>query len=210
MGNVDDMVALARKLALRAVHSSGADEVAQLQWRALGWLTISDAFSEGERRGKPFTISSSRLIDAVGGNERELKLVAIENIAAEKSAERAEPIEPQADDKGDTEATVGSVGIVVFSAVGNADVSEGKKVAKEFGQLAGAAVPLPAMVDLAGVRGRLLEEFPYTQNVIDRLLTDLVGKDHVRVRPTILVGAPGCGKTRFAQRFFEEVEVPSN
>jgi hypothetical protein len=160
MGNADDMIALARKLALRAVHSSGTDEVAQLQWRALGWLTISDAFSEGERRGKPFTISSSRLVAAVGGNERELKLVAIENIAAEKRAERVDPI-AATDDKRDTETTVGSDGVVVFSAVGNADVSEGKKVAKEFGPLTGAALPLPAMVDLAGVRSRLLDEFPY-------------------------------------------------
>lgn len=206
MGSAEDMVALARKLALRAVHSLGTDMAAQMQWRALGWLAVSDVYVEGARQGK--RIGTSRLIDAVNETERELRLVAKEHLVAREAAERPEPTESQSDNKGDKKATVGSVGVVVFSAVGNAGIAEGKKIAKEFEDIAGVALPLPAMVDLSVARDRLIDEFPYAYNVIDRLLTDLVGKEHVRVRPTILVGAPGCGKTRFAQRFFEELALP--
>jgi ATP-dependent Lon protease len=40
------------------------------------------------------------------------------------------------------------------------------------------------------------------------LLNRFVGRDHVHIRPTILVGTPGCGKTRLARRLCEELAVP--
>jgi len=97
---------------------------------------------------------------------------------------------------------------VVFRAIGNDSTSEGKRVAKEFGDVINVPLPLPLVPDLARVRRRLVTEFPYAAAVIDELLKRLVGREHVHLRPTILVGTPGCGKTRFARRLCEELGVP--
>jgi hypothetical protein len=58
------------------------------------------------------------------------------------------------------------------------------------------------------VRTALSTEFPYAASVIDTILWGLVGRKYVHMRPTILVGPPGCGKTRLARRLFEELKTP--
>jgi len=98
--------------------------------------------------------------------------------------------------------------VVVFTSIGNDSTSEGKRVVKEFEKLLNVALPLPQVPGLAHVRERLVEEFPYAVAVIDELLNRLVGRDHVHIRPTVLVGTPGCGKTRLARRLCEELAVP--
>lgn len=54
--------------------------------------------------------------------------------------------------------------------------------------------------DLAQVRKAMLFEFPYATSTVDRLLTDLVGRPYAVLRPTVLVGSPGAGKSRLAGR----------
>lgn len=98
--------------------------------------------------------------------------------------------------------------VIAFTSIGNDSTSEGKRVVKEFEKLLNTALPLPPVFDLARVRERLVEEFPYAVAVIDELLKRLVGRDHVHIRPTVLVGTPGCGKTRLARRLCEELAVP--
>jgi ATP-dependent Lon protease len=51
-------------------------------------------------------------------------------------------------------------------------------------------------------------EFPHAVTVIDAILGDLVARSHVRLRPTILLGPPGCGKSRFARRLLSCLGVP--
>lgn len=97
--------------------------------------------------------------------------------------------------------------VIVLREVGNASVSQGKDIAREFEKIAGRPLPLPATPDLAAVRASLVADFPYAIQVIDQLLKGLVGRPHVRFRPTILVGPPGCGKSRFARRLAEELGV---
>lgn len=98
--------------------------------------------------------------------------------------------------------------VIIFTSIGNDSTSEGKRVVKEFEKLLNTALPLPRIADLTHVRERLVEEFPYAVAVIDELLNRLVGRDHVHIRPTVLVGTPGCGKTRLARRLCEELAVP--
>jgi ATP-dependent Lon protease len=62
--------------------------------------------------------------------------------------------------------------------------------------------------DLVAGRARLAGEFPYATDIVDHLLNALAGRRHVRLRPTILLGPPGCGKTRFARRLAEELQTP--
>jgi ATP-dependent Lon protease len=61
-------------------------------------------------------------------------------------------------------------------------------------------LPLVAVPPLHQVRSTLLSEFPYASDVIDFALTDLVGRTTVKLRPLILVGGFGGGKSRFARR----------
>ncbi|WP_439361124.1 AAA family ATPase [Bradyrhizobium sp. DASA03007] len=68
-------------------------------------------------------------------------------------------------------------------------------------------LPLIEVPPLHGVRNALTFEFPYAMNVIDFALADLVGRATVRLRPLLLVGDPGGGKSRFARRLGETLGV---
>jgi ATP-dependent Lon protease len=64
-------------------------------------------------------------------------------------------------------------------------------------------LPLVAPPPLHEVRNALMFEFPYAVDVIDFALTDLVSRATVHLRPLLLVGDPGGGKSRFARRLGE-------
>jgi ATP-dependent Lon protease len=68
-----------------------------------------------------------------------------------------------------------------------------------------AALPLVEVPPLHQVRNTLMFEFPYAAEVIDFALADLVGRTTVRLRPLLLVGDPGGGKSRFARRLGEVI-----
>jgi hypothetical protein len=70
-----------------------------------------------------------------------------------------------------------------------------------------AALPLVEVPPLRQVRDTLIFEFPYAVNAIDLALADLVGHATVRLRPLLLVGDPGGGKSRFARRLGEVLGV---
>jgi hypothetical protein len=100
------------------------------------------------------------------------------------------------------------ISAVIFSHVGNANTGEGKKVAKELEGLTGTALPLVSLPDLKAARAALRAEFPYAADVIDDLLRDVAPRSYVQIRPTILLGTPGCGKSRFATRLLKVLNLP--
>jgi len=55
----------------------------------------------------------------------------------------------------------------------------------------------------------LCAEFPHAEQAVGTILDGLCGQPHVRMRPTVLVGEPGCGKTTFAPRLFDLLGVRS-
>jgi ATP-dependent Lon protease len=65
------------------------------------------------------------------------------------------------------------------------------------------ALPLLPVPPLHIVRAQLLFEFPYAEAVIDFALSDLVGRRTLRLRPLLLVGDAGGGKSRFVRRLGE-------
>ncbi|MGX7743377.1 AAA family ATPase [Rhodopseudomonas parapalustris] len=81
------------------------------------------------------------------------------------------------------------------------------KSAEPFKHALNNALPLVETPALNHVRRTLASEFPYAVDVVDFVLTDLIGRPTVRLRPLLLVGEPGGGKTRFARRLGEELGV---
>jgi ATP-dependent Lon protease len=72
-------------------------------------------------------------------------------------------------------------------------------------------VPLPLVQPppLHEVRDALLFEFPYAAEVIDFVLADLIGRTTIRLRPLLLFGKPGGGKTFFVRRLSQALRLPS-
>lgn len=73
----------------------------------------------------------------------------------------------------------------------------------EYQPMAGKAMPLIHGTDVQAARAELDREFPWLKDVTSFLLQDLVGARFTRLRPTLLLGNPGGGKTRFARRIAE-------
>jgi uncharacterized protein (DUF2267 family) len=70
-----------------------------------------------------------------------------------------------------------------------------------------APLPLVEVPPLHEIRNALVFEFPYAVSAIDFALADLVGRVTIRLRPLLLVGDPGGGKSRFARRLGETLGV---
>lgn len=82
-----------------------------------------------------------------------------------------------------------------------------KEILKPLAHVINTPLPLVEAPPLHRVRNALAFEFPYALNVIDFALADLVGRATVRLRPLLLVGDPGAGKSRFARRLGEILGV---
>ncbi|MBI1689493.1 AAA family ATPase [Methylorubrum sp. DB1722] len=79
---------------------------------------------------------------------------------------------------------------------------------KEAAALIGKPTPLAVPpADLAAARGELMGELPQFEPIIDRILRPLAGQRSTRLPPIVLVGPPGCGKTRAARRLGEVLRL---
>jgi hypothetical protein len=66
-----------------------------------------------------------------------------------------------------------------------------------------AALPLVETPPLDQVHRALMKEFPHAVSIIDFVLADLMGRAVIKMRTLLLVGDPGGGKSRFARRLGE-------
>ncbi|WP_286134549.1 hypothetical protein [Methylobacterium sp. Leaf123] len=95
------------------------------------------------------------------------------------------------------------------------DVSHVKKAGKGDGDpvkeaeaIIGKRLPLvPPPANLAATRAELLAEFPHAERLIDRLLSPLASQESMRIPPVLIWGPPGGGKTRFARRLGEVLDL---
>jgi hypothetical protein len=121
---------------------------------------------------------------------------------AAKPANPKPPAEPEHNDHG----------IIVFTAIGNMPLVNSKfdGVLKMFKPFVGKAIKLqPVPKNLPEIRNTLRVEFPHAFTIIDTLLNDQASRKFLGMRPTILAGEPGCGKTTFAMRLAELLAVPA-
>jgi len=105
--------------------------------------------------------------------------------------------------------------VQVINSIGNPDSREGKSVVTEFEALMKPVklLDLPSEIDLNEVREELIEEFPHAEAAIDTIIGDIsarqrAGEKGIEIRPTLFVGAPGCGKSRLARRIAEALGLP--
>jgi hypothetical protein len=99
-------------------------------------------------------------------------------------------------------------GRIVFRSIGNEKIAENGKIKDYLKDVLGKRLPLRPLPPTAAIRSTLRGEFPHACDLIDTILEELAGHDHVAMRPTVLAGLPGCGKTTFAMRFAELACLP--
>ncbi|ACE99690.1 ATPase associated with various cellular activities AAA_5 [Rhodopseudomonas palustris TIE-1] len=109
----------------------------------------------------------------------------------------------------DHKSDVALDGRVVVCSLGDASLKNPKlrEIVAPLKAAINTAMPIAAAPPLHEARRQLLFEFPYAQEVIDFCLTDLIGRTHVHLRPLLLVGSPGGGKSRFGRRLGEVLGV---
>jgi hypothetical protein len=89
--------------------------------------------------------------------------------------------------------------------------SYGKEVAVALRDVADRMLPLartPSAERLARVRADIIEMWPHAAAVVDRLFADLVPGRPMRLRPTLVVGPPGTGKSRLVRAVLDHVGIP--
>lgn len=125
------------------------------------------------------------------------------NAAAAKAAQASGA---GASEDGDADAC--PPGFVRVSEAGPGDRRFPKReVTSGLEHVLGTDVPLQLTPDLRLVYRQLIAEYPYATDLIDRILTDLVGRPYAVLRPILIVGPAGAGKSRLVRRLAELLTV---
>jgi len=175
-------------------------ERAQLDKLVIGWAIVTagiEVFATGRASEAAYYASRERLKHIVGA------AVDAERRAQKKVVEDLKPAAAAADNEADSELRQKDPPGFVRVCVLSDEDAQSKKIVdliKPFQHVIGVAVPLAPTPDLKIVRATLAREFPYARAVVDTIIQDLVGKEYVKLRPTLLLGSPGGGKSRFMRR----------
>jgi len=81
-----------------------------------------------------------------------------------------------------------------------------------FQKLVGKPLPLIQLSELTIIKNKLESEFPWCKKAIETITRQLefnyFSDGTVNLRPLLLYGVPGCGKSRFARRLAELLSLP--
>ncbi len=98
--------------------------------------------------------------------------------------------------------------LLVLPSIPDATSSDGRALAKSFEKLKGKPIRLVTSPDVAIAAAGLHDAWPHAGEVIDRILSDLREGQAVRIRPTLLVGEPGSGKTSLLMELCTVLGLP--
>jgi hypothetical protein len=200
-------------LAFHAASRRAKDELcAELEGFVFGWAALPSATDR-----LPKGILAARNAIYLGGCMAEYRIIAakaeirrrIEEEEEERRKEKAEEKAASAELAAAPETEVVPAGHLVVARVSEAAMKN-FKLREVIGPLKGAintVLPLVEAPPLHEARSTLLFEFPYAIDIVDIALADLVGRTTVHLRPLLLVGEPGGGKSRFARRLGEVLGV---
>lgn len=199
-GDVQATALVAGEMALLASGKQRAEDSSRLIWRSLSWAAHSCELNIRQRAGVSVERSAEWFETEVRMYEAHFKSKITTPTATdltEATGERNPSVKKTRTD-----------GVVVINSIGNETTADGKRVEKEFANFKKHPLPLPRMPDLTTARAQLIAEFPYAAAVIDDVLGSLAGRTNIYLNPTVLLGAPGSGKTRFIRRLAEELGAP--
>ena len=164
---------------------------------SLGWLAVSSLAALAN--------DPEFFLDPPDSMARDMAVASMDRLRTMETA-----INRVAAEKGGPFGEIGPAiqGVVVVKAIGSPDTTEGRRIVTAYKEVIGKPLPLITPPHPMLVRETLVHEFPHAVGVIDTVLTDMVGREHARLRPTIFVGSPGCGKTTLAVRLLETLSVP--
>lgn len=216
LGDPMACVRVAGEAARRGIGKRGNREGGRLDLfaRSLAWATLSRRILEVEARlGQRPGALSAQDVDMLEADYE----TAIRNAADDASASGSGPAGNARDfkeeglaEQAESHEQQGSQSqtCVAIPHTGNSNTRMGRDVEREFKGTIGVPLPLVAVPDLSAVHANLADRFPWARSVIETLLADMRNRETVRLRPTILVGAPGSGKTRFAKELLDALRVP--
>lgn len=183
---------------------------AEVEAICLGWAALPTAMDALSRLRETHAITAAYDM----GRQMTLWRVAFtENKVRNEFAEKAEELTQAAAKTADHAGSAADTIVVpddhvVVCTMADADMkNKMREILLPLKAAVNVALPLVPVPPLDEVRDLLLFEFPYAENVVDFALADLVGKHTIQLRPLLLVGEPGGGKSRFVRRLAEILSV---
>jgi ATP-dependent Lon protease len=187
-------------------HLQGA-LLAEVERIVIGWASLS--LYPDRQMISSWACQSARRTgkNLVDGIEREAAERAVASKARSAPAPTASATDTTDDHDSDSSAVPSGHLLVCRMDKDMLKNPKSKEVVRGHEHAINNAMPLIQTPPLHAVRDKLLFEFPYAQAVIDFVLSDLIGRATVGLRPVIIWGPAGSGKTRFCRRVADHLAV---
>jgi hypothetical protein len=105
--------------------------------------------------------------------------------------------------------------VIVVQEIGDSKGREGREIEKRYGSIIGRPLKHGGRLDdLAGMRDRMETMFPWATDAVNAVFGQLAllsgrrASGAIKIPPLMLVGPPGCGKTKFLTALMSELKMP--